>query len=186
MYRLEDMTADATTTNKDYLDQLFAGLPAQALGNRFLIISRLALVEHILSAVSARALFHLDSEWVYMVTDSARGGANMAPYLATAQDGYNLAFIYNTSLSGEGAGGRSCHGGLVCLLEQAVEQLARSMEQVLEVELKTFDEVSIEEWEIIMPSLQVQSIVIYYFVFCIDQQSVRRFFMPSNCLWTKT
>jgi hypothetical protein len=164
MYRLEDMTADAAT-NKDYLDQLFAGLPAQALGNRFLIISRLALVEHILSAVSSRALFHLDSEWVYMVTDTARGVANMAPYLATAQDGYNLAFILNTSLSGEGAGGRSCHGGLVCLLEQAVDQLARSLEQVLEVEHKTFDEVSIEEWEIIMPSLQVQPFDIPYFLF---------------------
>ena len=98
MYRLaDDMPAnDTQATSKDDLDQLLAGLPAAALGNRFLVICRLGLVEPLLAAVTDHALFHMDSQWVFMVTDTVggdMGAANMTPYLQTAQE-YIYIYIY--------------------------------------------------------------------------------------------
>ena len=69
--------------------------------------------------------------------------------------------MYNTSLGGPSAAGCAGGGGLACLVEQAIGQLARAMEQVLMQELNTFQEVSIEEWEIIMPSQQVYVPTLY-------------------------
>ena len=151
MFFLDDKAEQNLTTTTN-LNQLFDGLPAGDLGNRFLVISRRGLVEPVLRAAVDHQLFHVDSQWVYVVTDTRRGAADVTPFLQMGEDGYNLAFVYNTSRE---AGAGACPGGLVCLLEQGVELLAGAMEKVLLEELETFDEVSIEEWEIIMPTLQV-------------------------------
>jgi hypothetical protein len=157
MYFLGNMMDQNSTTTNDDLDQLFADLPAGDLGNNFLLITRLALVSPILLAAESHDHYHVDSQWVYMVTDTRRGAANVTSFLQMGKDGYNLAFVYNTSLA-EGGGG--CQGGLTCLLEEMVQLMAGSIEEVLLKELETFDEVSIEEWEIIMPSLQVQKAIL--------------------------
>ena len=41
-------------------------------------------------------LFHIESQFVYFVTDTDSLQFDMGPFIQLAGDGYNLAFVFNT------------------------------------------------------------------------------------------
>ena len=87
------------------------------------------------------AMFRVESQWVYAVTDTNSMDFDMSPFINMAHDGYNLAFLFNTSYAQESI---LCPSGLVCLATEIAEVLAVGFEKTLQEELKTFQEVLID------------------------------------------
>lgn len=149
------MLADKTEEDKSKaLEMVFQSLPAHDLGNRFLVICKNAHVKDIMTIAKSYKHFNYESQWVFLVTDTDSLSFDMSDYISMAEDGYNLGFVYNTSISKAGS---VCPSGLECLIDSSITYLAKSYEQVLAKELEIFDQVSIEEWEIIMPTLAERS-----------------------------
>ena len=85
------------------------------------------------------SLFRIESQFVYMVTDTNSMDFDMSPFINMGHDGYNLAFIFNTSYAQEGL---ICPSGLSCLATEIPEVLAIGMEKTLSKEMETFSEVN--------------------------------------------
>merc|ERR1712200_388624 len=65
------------------------------------------------------------------------------------KDGYNVGFIFNASLKEEND---DCSRGINCMIEESITELVSKYQDILESELDVFQQVSIEEWEIVMPT----------------------------------
>ena len=83
-------------------------------------------------------MFRIESQWVYVVTDTNSMDFDMSPFINLGHDGYNLAFVFNTSYAQEGI---LCPDGLQCIAAEMAEVLAEGFESTLKEELKTFSEV---------------------------------------------
>ena len=83
-------------------------------------------------------LFHTESQWVYVVTDTNSMDSNMAPFINMAHDGYNLAFVFNTSIAQDG---RHCPSGILCLVNEMAELITQGLESTMKD----------EKWDIIKP-----------------------------------
>lgn len=87
------------------------------------------------------SLFRIESQFVYMVTDTNSLDFDMSPFINMGHDGYNLAFIFNTSYAQEGL---VCPSGLLCLATNIPEVLAIGMQTTLKNEMETFSEVDLD------------------------------------------
>lgn len=134
---------------KAQVEKVLHKFPGHDMGNRFLVISKKAVVRDFLTVAAEKDMFFLESQWVYMITDTNSKDMDVRPFIKMARDGYNLAFIFNSSLGQEGG---ACRQGLNCLVEELVQDLAKSFDKTLSEEMVTFSEASMEEWEIIGPS----------------------------------
>lgn len=85
------------------------------------------------------SMFCIESQFVYVVTNTHSMDFDMAPFINMAHDGYNLAFLFNTSYSQDNL---ICPTGLACLATEISEVLAIGMEKTLKEEMKTFSEVA--------------------------------------------
>eukprot|EP00090_Calanus_glacialis_P014319 TRINITY_DN2308_c0_g1_i1.p1 TRINITY_DN2308_c0_g1~~TRINITY_DN2308_c0_g1_i1.p1 ORF type:complete len:839 (-),score=174.35 TRINITY_DN2308_c0_g1_i1:100-2616(-) len=130
------------------IKKMLTGFPAHDLGNKFLILTRKNIVKDFIQVAEDMAMFRVESQWVYAVTDTNSMDFDMSPFINMAHDGYNLAFLFNTSYAQESI---LCPSGLVCLATEIAEVLAVGFEKTLQEELKTFQEVSLEEWQIVKP-----------------------------------
>jgi len=130
---------------------MLKGFPAHDLGNKFLIITRKNIIKPFIDVAESLNMFGVESQWVYAVTDTHSLDFDMSPYINMAHDGYNLAFVFNASYA---QAGLQCPSGLECLSSEISDILAIGMEKTLIEELITFDEVSIEEWDIVKPTEQ--------------------------------
>lgn len=139
---------------RDKIRKMLTGFPAHDLGNRFLIMTRKNIVKDFIEVAEDMSLFRIEAQFVYVVTDTNSLDFDMSPYINMGHDGYNLAFIFNTSYAQEGL---ACPSGLICLATEISEVLAIGMERSLKEEMKTFSEVSYEEWEIIGPTEKERS-----------------------------
>ena len=81
----------------------------------------------------------MDNEFAYVITDTHQNDANMAPYFALAEEGYNLAFITNTSIAEEGV---TCARGLACVSSDLGNILVGGFDITLRGEMPLFEEVS--------------------------------------------
>jgi len=134
---------------KDKIRKMLTGFPAHDLGNRFLVMTRKNIIKDFIGVAEDMSMFRIESQWVYTVTDSHSMDFDMSPYINMAHDGYNLAFIFNTSYAQDSL---FCPSGLSCLANEICEVLAAGMEATLKEEMLTFSEVSYEEWDIVRPS----------------------------------
>ena len=55
-----------------------------------------------------------------------------------AHDGYNLAFVFNTSFAQDGM---LCPSGMLCMADEMAAVIAEGFEKTLKEEMKTFSEV---------------------------------------------
>ena len=81
-------------------------------------------------------MFTMRNEFAYVITDTNKEDANIEQYFGLAQEGYNLAFIYNTSLpQGE------CDRGLACIAGDIGNILVGGYDKTLQTEMPLFEEV---------------------------------------------
>ena len=83
-------------------------------------------------------MFSMENEFAYIITDTHQNDANMAPYFALAEEGYNLAFIFNTSVAAEGV---DCARGLTCAASDIGNILLGGFDKTLRAEMPLFEEV---------------------------------------------
>jgi len=145
MYSLDAMTSGNRIST---IKKMLTGFPAHDLGNKFLILTRKNVIKDFIEVAEELHMFRIESQWVYVVTDTNSMDFDMSPFINLGHDGYNLAFVFNTSYAQEGI---LCPDGLQCIAAEMAEVLAEGFESTLKEELKTFSEVSIEEWDIIKP-----------------------------------
>ena len=88
----------------------------------------------------SESMLSTDSQWLYVVTDTNSQDSDMSPYINMAQDGYNMAFAFNTSYNQDAA---ECPSGVICLIEELIKLLAINFEKTLIEEEKNFNEVCI-------------------------------------------
>ena len=81
----------------DSIVDILKTLPARQLGHKFLVIAKEESVSSIHKRVEAAGLMNIETEWLYLVTDSKMDSEMMPDAIKQAQDGYNLAFLYNAS-----------------------------------------------------------------------------------------
>ena len=85
-------------------------------------------------------MFSMDNEFAYIITDTSNADANIQPYFDIAEEGYNLAFIYNNSNSDPEA---SCDQGLRCIASDIGNILVGGYDVTLKTEMSLFEEVSL-------------------------------------------
>ena len=102
-------------------------------------------------------MFNFESQWIFFVTDTNSLSFDMSKYINMAQDGYNLAFVFNTSIAVENA---VCPSGLECMVGSLVTYIGKCFEKVVQIELETFNQISIEEWDIVAPTPEERAIAI--------------------------
>ena len=73
--------------------------------------------------------------------------SNMAPFINMAHDGYNLAFVFNTSIAQDG---RHCPSGIHCLVDEMTEFITKSFESVMKD----------EKWEFLKPDDEERPVVV--------------------------
>eukprot|EP00092_Neocalanus_flemingeri_P000465 GFUD01000495.1.p1 GENE.GFUD01000495.1~~GFUD01000495.1.p1 ORF type:complete len:837 (+),score=225.49 GFUD01000495.1:88-2598(+) len=146
MFSLGEMNPGS---QKATIKKMLTGFPAHDLGNKFLILTRKNVVKDFIDVAEELKMFRIESQWVYVVTDTNSMDFDMSPFINMAQDGYNLAFVFNTSYAQDGI---LCPSGMLCLANEMAEVIAEGFEKTLIEEMKTFSEISIEEWDIIKPS----------------------------------
>ena len=56
----------------------------------------------------------IESQWLFIVTDTDSSSFDMWPLIQLGHDGYNMAFLFNTSLVEEGL----CEEGVQCVIEE--------------------------------------------------------------------
>ena len=84
-------------------------------------------------------MFRIESQWVYFVTDSnSENTKSMLSFIEMAKEGYNLAFIFNTSIAQEG---KDCPSSLFCLAGEIAGVIAEGYEITLQREMKNFSQV---------------------------------------------
>jgi len=152
-----DLGPSSSGDVKDKIRKMLTGFPAHDLGNKFLIMTRKNIVKDFINVAEDMSLFRIESQFVYMVTDTNSMDFDMSPFINMGHDGYNLAFIFNTSYAQEGL---ICPSGLSCLATEIPEVLAIGMEKTLSKEMETFSEVSFEEWEIVGPTEKERAMTI--------------------------
>ena len=81
----------------DSIVDILKTLPARQLGHKFLVIAKEESVSSIHKRFEAAGLMNIETEWLYLVTDSKMDSEMMPDAIKQAQDGYNLAFLYNAS-----------------------------------------------------------------------------------------
>ena len=79
------------------LTSILASLPTRLLGNKFFVITKEASIASIQEKVEMAGLMNLHTQWLYLVTDSTGKSQIVSEQIKQAQDGYNLAFLYNAS-----------------------------------------------------------------------------------------
>lgn len=148
MFSLGDMSGGKAP---DIIKKLLTGFAAHDLGNKFLIMTKKDIVRYFITEAENLNMFRIESQWVYAVTDTNSMDFDMSPFINMAHDGYNLAFVFNTSYAQNGV---ICPSGLLCLANEIADVLAEGIEKTLQEEMKTFLEVSFEEWDIVKPNEQ--------------------------------
>ena len=83
-------------------------------------------------------MFSMENEFAYVITDTHQNDANMAPYFTLAEEGFNLAFIFNTSVAAEGM---ECARGLECAASDIGSILLGGYDKTLMGEMPLFEEV---------------------------------------------
>ena len=84
-------------------------------------------------------MFRIDREFAYIITDTGTTEADMERRSDMAEEGYNLAFITNTSIAEEGV---TCARGLACLSSDLGNILVGGFDITLRGEMPLFEEVS--------------------------------------------
>ena len=79
------------------ISDIFSNLPARELGNKFLVIAKEDFVPKIHKKAEETGLMNLKTQWFYLVTDTNHKSEMMPSEIQTAKDGYNLAFMFNSS-----------------------------------------------------------------------------------------
>lgn len=136
------------TEVSENIDELLSNMPARLLGYKFLVITRQENVAGIYRAAESANLMMIDAEWLYLVTDTDNQSPMEPKEIKNAKDGYNVAFLYNASISSPVV---DCQEGLFCSTEELVRVYGDSMQTVLSSEMDLFNSVSIEEWELVRP-----------------------------------
>ena len=157
MFDLGTMNNMSASDRNMKLGNLLRGFPGKDLGNHFLIICKHSIVEDMMNIAKSNKMFNFDSQWVFMVTDTNSSSFDMSPYIKMASDGYNLGFVFNTSIALPGI---VCPTGIECVIKSTIDNMIQSFQNILENEFKIFDIVTIEEWDIIKPSPEERSMAI--------------------------
>ena len=92
-------TFDMGPDPSESLPSILASLPTRLLGNKVFVISKEASIASIQQKVEMAGLMNLHTQWLYLVTDSTEKSEIVPEQIKQAQDGYNLAFLYNASAS---------------------------------------------------------------------------------------
>lgn len=88
-----DLGSDPSTS----ISAILSELPSRHLGNKFLVVTREASVATIHAKAEAAGLLNINTQWLYLVTDTDSQSSMIPDEILNAQDGYNLAFLYNTT-----------------------------------------------------------------------------------------
>ena len=162
---------------------MLGSIPVAGLGGKFLFVTRKEQVGNIIKSVntnhhvsdinkfvypqlSNHDLFTLDTEVVCVITDTHKDDNDVKPFIDMAEEGYNLAFIFN---SGTGAG--DCPRGLSCISSDLGNIIVAGFEKTLKTEMPLYEKYSLEEFELLRQSLHerhiqvLPSIVIYVKIF---------------------
>jgi len=157
MFDVGNIAAMNDGNKRDAIMNVLNGIPAHDLGNKFLVMTRNSVVKDVLTEAQKNDLFNIESQWVYLVTDTHSLDFDMSPYINMAKDGYNLGFVFNASIASPNA---VCPNGLQCMLNSALNYVMNCYENVLLSELETFSQVTIEEWDIIKPTPQERAMAV--------------------------
>lgn len=73
-------------------------MPARDLGNKFLVICSKTMVMDIMKSAEAQNLFKLNTQWIFVITDTHSMDFDMSEFINMGKDGYNVGFVFNASL----------------------------------------------------------------------------------------
>ena len=100
--------------------------------------------------LSNHGMFTPENEIAYVITDTSRDDSDdVEQFIDMAEEGFNLAFIYNMSSVTD----TDCPGGLSCLVDDLGNTLRAGYDKTLKTELPLFEEFSLEEFELMRPSI---------------------------------
>ena len=120
------------------INSLLSEFPAKDLGYHFMTITGRNMVEEFISKSKSQGLHCVDCQWLHVVTDTTKGDSSMSRYISMAQEGSNLAFVFDTSTPE----GDDCSSGILCSMVELIRSLAINFENVLLAEMPLFSQVS--------------------------------------------
>jgi hypothetical protein len=109
----------------DSISGLLADLPARKLGNKFMVITKEVSIAIIHQRMEDVGLLNINTEVLYLVTDTDQASVMEPEQIKKAQDGYNVAFLYNSSNSNNNA---DCKSGLFCVTEELIRMYVASIQ----------------------------------------------------------
>ena len=99
-------------------------------------------------------MFSSDAEVAFIITDTDKDNHDVDMYIDMAEEGFNLAFIYNTSSTND----EECDQGLRCSARDLGNILVAGYDKALMNEMPLFEEFSLEEFELMRPSIMSRHI----------------------------
>ena len=87
-------------------------------------------------------------QWLFVVMDTSSED-DMPSFIQLGQDGFNIAFAFQTS---QAWGSAACRSGLQCMVADLVSNMAASWENTLVREMVESSKVSHGAWMVIKPS----------------------------------
>ena len=87
----------------------------------------------------------LTYQWLFVVTDIT-SKEERASFIKSGQDGFNIAFVFNTSESD------TCKRGLLCVVSDLIRNMARSFENILLEDMADVARYGQDVWGVIKPS----------------------------------
>ena len=87
----------------------------------------------------------LTYQWLFVVTDTT-SEEERSSFIKTGQDGFNIAFVFNTSKT------ETCKRGLLCSVSDLIMNMARSFENILLKDMADVVRYGQGVWGVIKPS----------------------------------
>ena len=104
-----------------------------------------------LKITDLRLLENMDNEFAFIITDTHSNDMDISPFFNYAKEGNNLAFIYNSSIKNPSS---ACPWGLSCIANEIGGALVGGFDGALIAELPLFAEYSIDEFDVLRPSIR--------------------------------
>ncbi|XP_043276414.1 ionotropic receptor 93a isoform X4 [Venturia canescens] len=111
-------------------------------GDRFLVIVSTDIVTLIIESARTLGLLHPESQWLFVLSDSAENPSNVTELQKLLAEGENIAFICNVTNFDE-----DCKVGLECHAKEMVTSLIAGLTSARRQEVELYEKITDEEFD---------------------------------------
>ncbi|CAG9864021.1 unnamed protein product [Phyllotreta striolata] len=119
----------------------------KVLGNNYMCIVSYHLAGNIMEYAKTLQLTSTINQWMYVISDTNDNFKDIEAFESQLKEGDNIAFLYNSTFKSS-----NCKEGRKCHIEELLQAFARALDQAIQDEYETANQVSEEEWEAIRPT----------------------------------